>query len=180
MKYLVFIALSIVGLSGCSQLVEKTDVHAGQVFQLTKPIEIQADTTRRFIQHGELTSRFAFDRREQHCRLEVRTLTETARTVNPDHFIITRVRFDSEAIAMRPQMLAAGFGFNLSLAMDDDGPAEMMDLILMDLESPHQPDVMRLVCAGALSDGDMLDYPRNLRPMLDQIHSILGDYGRIK
>src|SRR5690554_5658813 len=103
MKYWIFIALAIGGLTGCSQLVEKTDVYAGQVFHLNKPIEIQADTTRRFIQHGELTSRFAFDRREQHCRLEVRTLEETPRIIHPDQFLITRVRFDSEAIAMRSQ-----------------------------------------------------------------------------
>lgn len=168
-------------LIGCEHLTEQTDIASGQVFVLTQPIEIKADTTRRFIQNGQLTSQFAFDRRLQHCRLEVRTLAEQSRIIEADEFEITRIRFDSEAIAMRQQFLAAGAGFNLQLAQDDDGgPAEMMDLIMLYLKSERQPDVMRLVCAGALSDGNTMDYPRNLRPKLDQIHQILGDYGYIR
>jgi hypothetical protein len=146
---------------------------------LNKPIEILPDTTRRFIQHGELTTRFAFDRSEQHCRIEVRTLSSHSRMIKPDQFVIARVSLGSEAIAMRSQTLAAGPGFNLTLAMEDDGPPEMMELIVIDLVSLRQPDVMRLVCAGALSNGDLMDYPRNLRPNLKQINGIMGNYAVI-
>lgn len=166
-------------LVGCAQLIDKPDVIDGQYLTLNKPVEILPDTTRRFIQHGKLTTRFAFDRREQHCRIEVRTLSSQSRVIQPDQFLITRVRVDSEAIAMRAQQFASASALNLSLAMVDDGPPERMELIILDLASAHQPDVMRLICAGALSDGNVIDYPRNLRPNLTQINSILADYAVI-
>ncbi|WP_044411040.1 hypothetical protein [Thiomicrospira microaerophila] len=178
MRYWILITFTL--LTGCAQLSEKTDLSTQQVLQTHKTIDIAPNTTRRFIQHGELTTRFGFDRREQHCRLELRTFATHGRTVQPDQFLITRIRFDSEAIAMRPHLLAAGQGVNLMLAMEDNGPPDMMELIIIDLASTRQPDVMRLICAGALSNGNPIDYPRNLRPQLKQINSILGDYGQVK
>lgn len=174
-------------LSGCSQFetAKDADIQPGQFFVLKQPIEILPDHTRRFIQNGQLTTRAQFERRAQHCRIEVRTLKESAQTIQPDRFEVTRVRFDSEPIARNESsiMLASnvrfGVGINIGIPMsfNDDGPPEMMELIEFQLTSDRQPDVMRLVCAGALSDGHPGDFPDSQRPDGEQIKKILGEIG---
>lgn len=174
-------------LSGCSHVetAKDADIQPGQFFVLKQPIEILPDHTRRFIQNGELTTRAQFERRAQHCRIEVRTLKETKQIIQPDRFEVTQVRFDSEPIARSESsvMLASnvrfGIGINIGIPMsfNDDGPPEMMELIEFQLASNRQPDVMRLVCAGALSDGHPADFPESQRPNGEQIKRILGEIG---
>lgn len=182
------LSLLLVGviLSGCSQFGTKdSDIQPGQFFVLKQPIEILPNHTRRFIQKGQLTTRAEFERREQHCRIEVRTLKESAQTIQPDRFEVTRLRFDSEPIARNesPVMLASnvrfgvGFNFGIPMSFNDDGPAETMELVEFELTSEKQPDVMRLICAGALSDGHPIDYPDSQRPNGEQIKQILGEIG---
>ena len=173
-----------IALIGCSHFdsTRHSDIQPGQTFVLQMPVEITAGNTRRFIQHGELTTRSAFDRRSQHCRLEVRELSEQTQTIQPDRFAVTRVRYDSETIAhSSPVMLAnlsigIGFSFGTQLGKND-GPPEIMELVEFRLDSDTQPEVMRLVCASALSDGHPIDYPANKRPNAKQIKLILGEIG---
>lgn len=174
-------------LSGCSQFqtAKDSDIQPGQFFVLKQPIEILPDQTRRFIQKGLLTTRAQFERREQHCRIEVRSLKNTPQTIQPDRFEVTRVRFDSEPIARNESsvMLASnvrfgvGFSIGIPMSFNDDGPSETMELVEFELTSDKQPDVMRLVCAGALSDGHPIDFPDNQRPNAEQIKRILGEIG---
>ncbi|UQB42166.1 hypothetical protein JX580_10990 [Thiomicrospira microaerophila] len=176
-------------LLGCSHFdtPRKSEIQPGHSFVLNQAVEITPGSTRRFIQQGKFTTRSGFDRQQQHCRIEVRTLSEQSQIIQPDRFEITRVRFDSERIAeTRPVMLASnirlgiGFSFGTQLGFNNDAPPETMELIAMDLYSEHQPDVMRLVCAGSLSDGHPIDYPHNLRPGLHQIKLILGEIGQLE
>lgn len=170
--------------AGCSQFetTRNFDIQPGQFFVLHQPIEIQADQTRRFIQYGKFTSRTAFDRRSQHCRIEVRELSEKPQTIQPERFEISRIKFNSEPIAQsQPLYFAAvGFHFGLSISLNDDGPTEQMELVEIYLQSNQQPNVMRLVCASSLSDGSPMDYPHNQRPNAKQIGQILGEIGHFE
>lgn len=181
----LLIATSLM-LFGCSHFASPrhSDIQPGATFVLQTPIEISAGHTRRFIQQGELTTRSGFDRSLQHCRLEVRELSEQTQIVTPDRFEVTRVRYDSERIAQTmPVMLASnlsigiGLNFGTQLGFNNDAPPEIMELVEFRLHSDKQPNVMRLVCASSLSDGHPIDYPHNQRPNLKQIKLILGELG---
>lgn len=171
-------------LVGCSQFetARNYDIQPGQFFVLIQPIEIQSGEARRFIQHGELTKREAFDRRFQHCRIEVRSLKESAQTIQPERFEITKVGFNNEPIAQSQPLhfASVGFSFGINLSLNNDGPSEQMELVEFYFQSGIQPDVMRLVCASALSDGSPRDYPHNQRPNAKQIAQILGKIGHFE
>lgn len=171
-------------LTACSQFetARKFDIQPGQFFVLNQPIEIQAGEARRFIQHGKFTSRLAFDRRSQHCRIEVRDLSDKPQIIQPERFEISQIKFNSEPIAQSQPLhyAAIGFHFGLSISLNDDGPTEQMELVEIYLQSNLQPNVMRLVCAGALSDGSPMDYPHNQRPNAEQIAQILGAFGHFE
>ncbi|MDX1353416.1 MAG: hypothetical protein R3254_10410, partial [Thiomicrorhabdus sp.] len=66
------------------------------------------------------------------------------------------------------------------LADSSQERVETMDLVHLNLLSKTQSNVMRLTCAGALSNGDMTDAPRSYRPNLTQINRILGEIGYIR
>lgn len=167
-------------LSGCTHLPNtQGDVKPGQSLILYKPIDIPPQQARRFIQHGQLLTRAELDERYAHCRIEVSSLREQTYVIEPDRFRITRVRNDVEAIAQAKAILLASLGDLPLLAMGDDGPAEMMELVMLYLDSPKQPDVLRLVCAGKLSDGNPSDYPDYLRPDLAKINQLLGDWAQV-
>lgn len=49
-----------------------------------------------------------------------------------------------------------------------------------EMEVAVRPDVLRLTCAGRLSNGDPQDAPDSWRPDLARINAMLGSYGRIE
>ncbi|MEA1988310.1 MAG: hypothetical protein U9N57_03740 [Pseudomonadota bacterium] len=181
-------------LIGCSSLPTQKSlgVSAGDTFILSQVVEIPANSTRIFIQHGKLASRNGFDHSEQHCRIEVSTLSEHKQVVLPELFKITSVTTDEEMIALtnsKSVLLAFNYGngvqtdyltFKGMLGFNSQERPETMDLIHLNLTSEKQPNVMRLTCAGSLSNGDMADAPRSYRPDFQSINKILGSIGYIK
>ncbi|WEJ62628.1 hypothetical protein [Thiomicrorhabdus lithotrophica] len=180
-------------LAGCvSQPMHKSlGVSSGDIFALSQVVEIPANSTRIFIQNGKLTSKNGFDHSEQHCRIEVTTLSEHKQRVLPEKFQIISVTTDEEQIALmntKPILLALNntnghqsdyFTLKSTLGFGSQERPETMDLIHINLASKKQPNVMRLTCAGSLSNGDMADAPRSYRPDLNTINKILGSIGYI-
>jgi hypothetical protein len=180
-------------LSACNTQPPKSlmDIQAGETFVLETPITIRANHSRSFIQNGVLTGG-SFNRREPHCRIEVLTLSEQPQIVQPEDFNITHVNIDEEMIALRnlPIQLAMNDSMNATtmtdasapqlLAMGGDESPETMDLVHLYLKSKQQPNVYRLTCSGALSDGSPADAPRSYRPQRQQIQNILGKIGHIE
>ena len=148
---------------------------------LSQPVPIAPGTARTFFQHGRQLPYEAVDWYAPWCALEVRTLQPTARTVRPDRFIITRVGLDEMEVALRPGLqLAALWKGGAWLALGESARPQTMDAVHLYLHSDRQPDVLRLTCAGRLSDGDPQDAPESWRPDPSRINAILGRYGRLQ
>lgn len=166
-----------------SPSIQLMDVQKNDVFALQHPIDIPAGKAKTFIQFGKVTDR-SFDRREQHCRIEIYALQPQKTTIHPDQFTVSRVQIGDEQIAQ--QSLPAGISPQIpfafvgnAAAQGDYQPPETMDYVHLYLRSERQPNVLRLTCAGALSNGDPLDSPRSHRPQRQQINQILGKLGSI-
>jgi hypothetical protein len=80
-------------------------------------------------------------RYEAVCRLEVRTVDATFRTVTPDRFTVERVRQEWERFSQRES------GLRRVGLFGRDGPALLRFTTILYLRSDRQPDVFRLVCS---------------------------------
>jgi len=178
-------------LTGCSMTPPKSqiDVQAGEHFILNEAIHIPAGKVKNTIQFGQLNGG-GFNSTEQHCRIELYALPEKAVTINPQRFLIERVAIGDEMIAQANTSLQ--FATNqyanvqndaatpMLLAFGENQRVETMDLVHLYLVSNTQPNVYRLTCAGALSNGNPFDAPRSYRPQREQINRILGTIGSIQ
>lgn len=195
------VAISIMAISSCASIPSGNtmDIQAGDTFTLNKPVTFAPDHARVFIQYGKQTRQSAYEKYDQHCRLEIKALKSQPQTIQPDTFEITQVRIDVEEIASQSpsQNDPIHYAMNetdyfptsqfvqteskwvrLSLGGDSE-PPETMDIVHLYLSSKKQPNILRLTCAGSLSTGDPLDAPRSYRPQRTQINAILGSYGKI-
>lgn len=182
-------------VSSCTTAPTNSDIKikTGDQFILQKPITIPANHTRQFIQFGQLTTRSHFNRQEQHCRLEVKTLSDKPQTIPPQTFTITRIQFDEEMIARSQEILVKHplYAFSqyattvtdanptLLTSISEPQRAESMDIIHLYLDDNNQSNILRLTCASSLSDGNLADLPRSLRPQKRQINQILGTFGHL-
>lgn len=191
-----FISLAaLTSLTGCSTTPPKSlmDVQAGEYFVLKQPINIPAERVRHYIQFGQLSGG-GFNSYEQHCRIELYSLSQEATTIKPQRFLIERVATDEEMIALADQTIhfadnSAGSAFMSvqndatplsNLAFGDNQRPETMDLVHLYLTSDSQPNVYRLTCAGSLSNGAPQDAPESYRPQRKDINRILGQVGEIQ
>lgn len=198
---LTAMTLSVIMISSCSSIPSgnRMDIKAGDTFTLNKPVTVAPDHARVFFQYGKPTRQSTYEKYDQHCRLEIKTLKSQSQTIQPDTFEITQVRIDVEEIASQlpaqnnpvyyalndadyfpktGSTLANSSWVRLSLGGDSE-PPETMDVVHLYLSSKKQPDILRLTCAGSLSTGDPLDAPRSYRPQKTQINTILGAYGHV-
>lgn len=191
-----FIASTALLATGCSGFTMKQyqGLNVEQHFVLQKNLTIAPGSTRVFIQKGQSMGGSGFNHSEQHCRLEVKNLSDRKQVIQPDKFQITSIQIDEEMIAKiahKPVQFALNNYAQiqtdvplqttyLTLAGSSQERVETMDLIHLNLLSNQQNNVMRLTCAGSLSNGDMADAPRSYRPNLEQINKILGNIGHIE
>lgn len=185
--------------SACSLTPPKSmmDVQMGETFTLNQPITIKANSATQFFQLGKLTGR-SVNRAEQHCRIEIKKLSDTAQTIHPETFHIESVRIGSEQIASnqsnammawtnngiqsdaQPNITASLWYGGIASNDGDSQPPETMDLVMLYLTpTAKNPNIFRLVCAGSLSNGDLMDAPRSYRPQREQINQILGSFGHV-
>jgi len=181
-------------LTACFGLTMKQydNLNIKQQFILNKPLTIAPNSARSYIQNGKRLGSAGFNHQQQHCRLEVKNLSDKQQVIHPETFKITSIQIDEEMIATNKTK-------QVQLAMNDYAPVqsdalpspinfaedstlreETMDLVHLNLTSSTQPNVMRLTCSGSLSNGDLQDAPESYRPNLKQINSILGQVGHIK
>jgi hypothetical protein len=110
---------------------------------------------------------------EPHCILEVSTLSETARTVEPDTFEVWRVRR-----SILPFDVFAGGGV-LEAGLrrageegDGGGPSQVFYATELWLRSSRQPDVMRLTCRSDQLTASGATAARHLT--LEEVRQALG------
>jgi len=173
------LAFSFGLIAGCSITPPKSmmDIQAGETFSLQQTITIPAEKARTYIQDGKVTGS-QFDRYQPHCRIEIAQLQTLPSEIKADHFRITRVMIDEEEVAWFKPIQVASLG--MMLAFGDNQRPPTMDIVHLYLSSAKQPNVFRLTCAGALSDGNTpFDAPERYRPERQQINQILGEIGSI-
>lgn len=166
-------------LSACSTTVPSNmmDIQPQETLVLQESVEIPAGNAKTYIQFGKISGQ-SFDQREPHCRLEINELQAQDTHIQPQAFKIERVQIGEEQIARK--VLPAGLQFAFvgnALAVGDQQPPETFDYVHLYLTSNKQPNVLRLTCAGALSNGDPFDDPRSYRPQRAQVNLILGKVG---
>lgn len=179
--------LSSLLLQGCSShpLLD-TETQNVTEFKLNQAVKVAPNSARTYFQEGESLGSAGFSRYRQHCRLEINTLKDTVQVIQADSFKITSIRTDEEMIAQQtgPVQLAMNSGNdsynNLLAFIGGENRIKSMDLIHFYLQSDQQPDVVRLTCAGSLSNGNPYDDPHSFRPDKKVINKILGVYGSIE
>lgn len=189
MKLSTLFYVAILGsftLTGCSShpLLD-TETQNIKNFTLKQDIKIAPNSARAYFQGGQYLGSAGFNQFSQHCRLEIKTLKEAPQTIKADQFIVTSINTGEEMIAQNTQPIQLAMNnvqtlSGLNLSFGEHNRVETMDLIHLYLKSKYQPDVMRLTCAGSLSDGSIMDAPYSHRPDKKIINNILGIYGKVE
>lgn len=126
--------------------------------ELEKAIEIRPDRANEYIQYGEIKPYNKIVEYYPHCFFELRSVSESKRTVLPETFRVTGISRDRFMAGFRKIMVASGGG--------DYNP--VMSTTQISLHSDTQPDVFRLSC-------QQLDEPYLARHVsLQQMRETLG------
>ena len=141
-------------LAACRILEDADEARAdripmGTLLDLHHDLTIPPDQAGVFIQGTPIGDR---DRYDAVCRLEVRSVALTPRTVRADRFTVVRVARDWERFSQRETGLRR-------VRFDPDGPALLRLSTVLYLRSDRQPEVFRLVCSHLQ---DSAQNPRHL------------------
>lgn len=172
LKYRYSFCLLAAGLiTACdnSQLVRDEDsqffsVPLGSTFTLNTEITIQPDNTSVYLQYGKIEPTSNIDFYKPHCKFELYTISEKARQVKPDTFVVIRIVDQREDVSIAwPRYAAFGMAYG-------DGPVHLTYSTTMYLESSIQPDVFRMECKrwDWPADGEFLS--------INEMRQALGDY----
>jgi len=186
----LFIAIISISILGCvGNPIQNDKAGAAHYFNLKVNVAYKSSQTRVFIQNGRITGS-DFNHSEQHCRIEIKELNDKPQHIWPERFLIKSITIDEEMIAKKQQRIL--LAYNTSSNVQTDTPyqsnllaaggkerPETMDLIHLNLDSHAQPNIMRLTCAGSLSNGNLTDGPESYRPNLIDINKILGGIGTV-
>lgn len=183
MRWIV-IGVSWLLLAGCALLPQEAS-YPVQSLVLKRTVEIPGGTARVFFQQGQVRPYGGVSWYDQWCALEVRSLSDQARPVPSGRYRVVRVQLDEMEIALGHTVQLAFAGDKRQLAGlfyasgRDSMPPPTMDVVHFYLKGPD-PDVLRLTCGGALSDGRPGDGPARYRPDVTAINRILGPWGRLE
>ena len=174
MKWYLYISLLVLlpGLSACQSglLVADGDNDfqelSAKTLVLHKDIRIPPRQAHAVFQGGAFS--YGSGEYAPQCQLEVRTVRETAQTVQAGVFEITSVRGITHYV-QRPRRIQLAAMGDFQMLADDSGEWIML-AYHFSLYSEQQPDVIRLICGGAYN------FPFHARyPSEQEIRQSLGD-----
>lgn len=147
LKYSWFLVFGLV-LSGCvshlyNEDSEFTRIPAGSSLKLNQSIHIAANRLAVFMQDGNIEPYSAINKYYPYCKFELYTLSDHARTVQPDNFSIVKVADETDMSSLRQPMYA---GLQISGVYADDGPDIVTFTTYLYLRSKSQKDVYRISC----------------------------------
>ena len=129
---------------------------------LNQEVHIRPDYASVYIQSGQVRLTNTAAEYHPHCILELRTLSPTTRTLQPDTFTVTGIRRERFMTRLGGLMLAQATAFG-----GDYNP--VMSTTVISLHSDRQPDVLRLSC-------QQLDEPfRAHHVSMAEMQQALGD-----
>lgn len=142
-------------------------VQPGSTFRLNREITIQPDQTSVYLQNGNIEPVANVDFYKPHCKFELLTIADQARTVVPDTFVVTRIVDESEDVSTQTPRYAS---LHLASGGGVDGPIHLTFSTTMYLESNRQPDVFRMNCKqwDWPPTGDFVS--------INEMRQALGDY----
>jgi hypothetical protein len=148
-------------LTACQVLEDGGDgrLPSGTPLDLHQDLIVPPNQAGAFIQGTRIGDRHRYD---AVCRLEVRTVDATFRTVTADRFTVVRVRREAERFSQQES------GLRRVSLFGRDGPALLRFTTVLHLHSERQPDVFRLVCSHLQ---DSARQPRHLTT--DEIRTVL-------
>lgn len=122
-----------------------TPVPVDSTLVLHQQLIMPPQTVSLWFQNGRQMHPNDLDRYDPHCKFETLQMQDSAKTVEPDTFVVHKVtRWDD--YAMQPVQLASS-RFALGMGHDDGGPSHVNTTTEMFLRSARQPDVYRLICS---------------------------------
>ena len=139
-------------------------VSPGSTFELSREITIQPDQTSVYLQNGGIEAYENIDIFRPHCKFELYTISEQARTVKPDTFAVSRIVDRMNDVSTGSPRYAS-----LAVAMNG-GPMHKTFSTKMYLESTQQPDVFRMDCM----QWDWINVGKYVS--ISQMRQALGDY----
>ncbi|MGD8525298.1 MAG: hypothetical protein PVJ63_03545 [Thioalkalispiraceae bacterium] len=105
------------------------------------PLTIKPNLARVHFQGGEVRNEKQIDKYYPNCSLEIKTLSSSPQTIEPDKFQIYRIKHDEEGNGM------SVFVPPIPFAQEDSyAPSHENWIIQFYLRSGKQPDVLRLNC----------------------------------
>ena len=164
-----FISAALLSACDNSQVVKDENsqfysVTPGSTFTLNREVTIQPDNTSIYLQNGKIELVKNIDFYKPNCKFELYTISEQARQVKPDTFVVTKVVDQSEDVSAKWPTYA-GLGMALG-----DGPVHLTFSTTMYLESKLQPDVFRMSCKR-------WDWPATGEYLsINEMRQALGDY----
>ena len=124
--------------SGYRHPTRPTPVPVLESITLNQPFTIRPDRASEYIQNGEIMPYNRISEYYPHCIFGLRTVSDQARTVQPETFRVTAIRRDRFMALFGGTMLASGG--------DSPDYNMVMSITRLDLNSATQPDVFRLTC----------------------------------
>lgn len=174
-KLTTLVALPLL-LAGCQQLPvadegsPRSRIAVGSHLILHQTLTLTAGHARVFMQHGQVVAKTKLDAYQPHCNFEVRSVSRGASTIEPDDFVVTALTEDQEEVVQGPQSQQYAALGNMVVMGGDATLVMVTRFIRHQLESSHQPEVMRLTCHGGFSEPWQVAYPS-----IDEIRQSLGE-----
>lgn len=148
---------------------------AGSELVLNQPIEIPPNAATVRFQFGKIVR--GLQDFEPNCVFELTTVRETPQRVEPDVFVVTKVRSGSSIYrAALPQ--PSGL-MTVGLTFEGDTPTRWYYQTEMFLRSERQPNVLMMTCQHAWQSGpSRFEYQRP--PTVAEMRQAMGDYFTLK
>jgi hypothetical protein len=148
-------------------------ITTGSTITLHEALTVPAGHARVFLQNGKVVAKTRLNQYHPHCNFEVRSVSNGALRIEPDVFTVTAVTEDEVEVVsrMQPLRLAAWRytgGGESTFTM-------LIRLVEHRLDSPRQPQVMRLTCYGGFTDPWEVAYPT-----VTEIRHVLGDIASVE
>lgn len=147
-QFLTALLISMIGACAQTPVRDVSSVFysipAGSVLHLNQPLQIAPESVSVFIQQGKLIAEPLIDRYQPYCKFELYAMSEAARQVAPDSFVIEKVVDEIELTTQLQTRPAAALLAGLMLVSDT--PSIYTYTTHLYLHSEIQPDVYRLSC----------------------------------
>lgn len=158
---LAFLAMGV--LSACQQQPIRDEdspwarIQPGSKIILHQTLTVPPGHARVFMQGGEVVAKVRLNQYLPHCNFETHSVSDGTLRIEADTFLVTNTYEGEEEVVFRNRPLRyVAWSWN---GKDYNDPGMINLLVHHDLNSPNQPQVMRLTCHAGLTEIWEAHYP---------------------